>query len=56
VDTATYWSRIGQLVILGLMQVGGFGIMTLASLLGLLAFRGLGLRQRLASFTTQSRC
>lgn len=48
VDTATYWSRFGQLVILGLMQVGGFGIMTLASLLGLLAFRGLGLRQRLA--------
>jgi potassium uptake TrkH family protein len=49
VDTATYWSRFGQLVILGLIQVGGFGIMTLAALLGLLVFRGLGLRQRLAT-------
>ena len=49
VDTATYWSRFGQLVILGLLQVGGFGIMTLASLLGLIAFRRLGLRQRLAA-------
>ncbi len=36
VDTATYWSPFGQVVILGLIQVGGFGIMTLATLLGLL--------------------
>src|SRR6476661_8468123 len=33
VDTATYWSPFGQVVILGLVQVGGFGIMTLATLL-----------------------
>ncbi|HVK45485.1 MAG TPA: potassium transporter TrkG, partial [Micropruina sp.] len=32
VDTATYWSPFGQVVILGLIQVGGFGIMTLATL------------------------
>jgi trk system potassium uptake protein TrkH len=51
VDTATYWSRFGQLVVLGLIQLGGLGIMTLASLLGLLVFRGLGLRQRLATLT-----
>lgn len=36
VDTATYWSPFGQVVIMGLIQVGGFGIMTLATLLGLL--------------------
>ncbi len=36
VDTATYWSTFGQVVILGLIQVGGFGIMTAATLLGLL--------------------
>ena len=34
VDTATYWSPFGQAVILALIQVGGFGIMTLATLLG----------------------
>lgn len=28
VDTATYWSRVGQCVILMLIQVGGLGIMT----------------------------
>ena len=47
VDTATYWSGFGQVVILVLIQVGGFGIMTLASLLGLLISRRLGLRTRL---------
>ena len=33
-DTATYWSPFGQVVILALIQVGGFGLMTLATLLG----------------------
>lgn len=33
VDTATYWSLFGQIVILLLIQVGGMGIMTLVSLL-----------------------
>lgn len=47
VDTTTYWSTFGELVILGLIQVGGFGIMTMASLLGLLVARRLGLRTRL---------
>lgn len=49
VDTRTYWSGAGQVVILGLIQVGGFGIMTLASLLGLLVARRLGLRTRLTA-------
>jgi potassium uptake TrkH family protein len=47
VDTPTYWSQFGQVVILALIQVGGIGIMTLASLLALLVARRLGLRTRL---------
>ncbi|MGY4644262.1 TrkH family potassium uptake protein [Cellulomonas sp. URHB0016] len=46
VDTATYWSSFGQVVILLLIQVGGFGVMTLASLLGLVISRRLGLGSR----------
>jgi trk system potassium uptake protein len=49
VDTPTYWSTFGQVVILGLIQIGGFGIMTLASLLALFAWRGLGLRSKLVA-------
>ena len=49
VDTGTYWSGFGQAVILGLIQIGGFGIMTLASLLGLLIARRMGLRARLSA-------
>ena len=37
VDTPNYWTPFGQLVILLLFQIGGFGIMTSATLLGLLA-------------------
>lgn len=51
VDTPTYWSTFGEVVILALIQVGGFGIMTLASLLGLLVFRRLGLRSRITAAT-----
>jgi potassium uptake TrkH family protein len=47
VDTPTYWSPFGQVVLLVLMQVGGIGIMSLASLLGLLTARRLGLRSQL---------
>jgi trk system potassium uptake protein TrkH len=49
VDTPTYWSGFGQAVILGLIQVGGLGIMTMASLLGLLVSRRMGLRSRLTA-------
>lgn len=49
VDTATYWTPFGQAVILGLIQVGGLGILTSASLLLLLAARRIGLRSRLAA-------
>src|SRR5690606_7714593 len=43
VDTPEYWSTFGELVILGLIQLGGLGIMTTASLLGLLVSRRFGL-------------
>ena len=47
VDTATYWSGYGQGVILALIQLGGFGIMTLASLAVIFVSHKLGLKTRL---------
>ncbi|MGF0311591.1 MULTISPECIES: TrkH family potassium uptake protein [Nocardiaceae] len=47
VDTPVYWSGFGQGVILGLIQIGGFGIMTIASLVGLVLADRIGLRSRL---------
>lgn len=47
VDTPSHWSTFGEVVILAGIQAGGFGIMTLASLLGLVASRRLGLQSRL---------
>jgi len=47
VDTPTYWSTFGHVLITVLSQIGGFGIMTLATLLSLLVSRRLGLRSRL---------
>ncbi|MEV0220763.1 potassium transporter TrkG [Streptomyces sp. NPDC050704] len=49
VDTGTYWSGFGEGVILVLFQIGGFGIMTMASLLGLLISGKLGLRMQLTA-------
>ncbi|MBB5467411.1 trk system potassium uptake protein TrkH [Paraburkholderia sp. CI2] len=47
VDTGTYWSSFGQWVILGLFQIGGFGMMTAATMLGLMVNRSLPLRAKL---------
>ncbi len=48
VDTATYWTPFGHAVILGgLIQVGGFGIMSLATLLALFVRKSIGLRGQL---------
>lgn len=44
-DVAVF-SLFGELVLLALMQLGGFGIMTIGSVLALVASRRLGLRQR----------
>lgn len=49
VDTESYWSGFGEAVILVLVQAGGLGIMTLASLLGLVISRRIGLRSRLTA-------
>jgi len=47
VDTGTHWSGFGQFVIMVLFQFGGFGIMTAATLLGLMVNQSLRLRTRL---------
>ncbi|WP_226920963.1 TrkH family potassium uptake protein [Georgenia subflava] len=47
VDTATYWSPFGQAVILVGIKIGGLGVMTLASILGLAVSRRIGLTQRM---------
>lgn len=47
VDTGTYWSPLGQGMLMALFQLGGFGMMTSAALMGLLVGRRLGLRTRL---------
>ncbi|WP_435384197.1 TrkH family potassium uptake protein [Corynebacterium atrinae] len=49
VDTATHWSLAGQITIMLLIQLGGLGFMTLASLLGLFLAGRLGLQQRLGA-------
>lgn len=47
VDTGTYWSAAGQATILVAIKIGGLGVMTLASILGLAVSRRIGLTQRL---------
>lgn len=46
VDTAAVWSVQGKVIILGLIQVGGLGIMTYAVAFALLLGQDLGLRER----------
>lgn len=50
-DTATYWTGFGQVVIILLVQLGGLGIMTFATFVGLLVVRRLSLSARLTSAT-----
>ena len=45
-DTGTYWTTFGQIVIILLIQTGGLGFMTIATLFLLLLRRRLGLRER----------
>lgn len=49
VDTPTYWTAFGQVVILVLIQIGGLGVMTIASVVGLAVIRRLSLRSRLTA-------
>ncbi|GAA4066780.1 TrkH family potassium uptake protein [Agromyces indicus] len=57
VDMATYWSPFGNAVIFIGMNIGGMGVLTMASILGLVVSRRLGLRARLiaASDTNAAR-
>ena len=47
-DTFTYWSMFGQLVILGMIQIGGIGFMTLTLYAISLTKKKIGLRERVA--------
>ena len=47
VDTATYWSIFGQVVIITLIQIGGLGFMTIATMFALLTKKKINLRERL---------
>ncbi|MCC2335547.1 TrkH family potassium uptake protein [Cellulomonas wangsupingiae] len=47
VPTGEYWSAWGLVVILVAIKIGGLGVMTLASLLGMAVSRRIGLTQRL---------
>jgi potassium uptake TrkH family protein len=47
VPTGTYWSTGGQVAILVAIKIGGLGVMTLASILGLAVSRRMGLTQKL---------
>ncbi|MGJ9411296.1 TrkH family potassium uptake protein [Aeromicrobium sp. CF4.19] len=51
VDTSSYWTPAGQGVILALVQIGGLGIVALATVLGLFIGGRLGLRTRLVAQT-----
>jgi len=46
VDTGTYWSPFGHVALMVMFQVGGFGMMVSATLLGLWAARSMQLRMR----------
>ncbi|EFE91301.1 potassium uptake protein, TrkH family [Oribacterium sp. oral taxon 078 str. F0262] len=46
VDTGSYWSAFGQTVILLLIQIGGLGVITVASLFTMLSHQRISLMQR----------
>lgn len=45
-NTATYWSGFGKAVILGLIQIGGLGIVTIVVLISILSGRKIGFFER----------
>lgn len=49
VDMATHWSTFGNVLIFTGIQVGAVGVLTLASILGAVVTRKLGLRQKLVA-------
>ena len=55
VDTWDYWTPFGQVVILALIQLGGLGFMTSATLMVILLGRRLSLRERMIAEETMGR-
>ena len=47
VDTSTYWSFFGQLIIITLIQIGGLGFMTMTTLFALIIKKRINLKERL---------
>ncbi|MCA0218361.1 MAG: TrkH family potassium uptake protein [Actinobacteria bacterium] len=47
VDMATFWSPFGHVLVFLGVEIGGVGVLTVASILGLVISRRLGLRQKL---------
>lgn len=47
VDTSTYWSFFGQLIIITLIQIGGLGFMTVTTLFSLIIKKRINLKERL---------
>jgi trk system potassium uptake protein TrkH len=47
VDMVNFWSPLGHVFVFIGVQIGGIGVLTLASILGLVVSRRLGLRQKL---------
>ena len=46
-NTAEHWNTLGQVVIIILIQIGGLGIMTLASIIPLILNKKIGIKSRL---------
>lgn len=46
-DTATYWSSFGKVVIIVLIQIGGLGFMTIATMISLIRGKKINLKERL---------
>ncbi len=46
VDTGTYWSFLGQVIIIALIQIGGLGFITIATLFLMLLRKRVGLREK----------
>ena len=47
VDMASFWSPLGHVFVFVGVEIGGIGVLTVASILGLIISRKLGLRQKL---------
>ncbi len=47
VDTATYYTQFGQIVIMLLFQIGGLGLMTFTTFFALFLSGGLGIKERI---------